>query len=76
VDLNTREIRFWNLLYFLVICGVPARYLPVMLRKFICGLTYREIAKDYECSFQNIEIKVKNSMKKIKRNKNLKKFDM
>jgi transcriptional regulator len=70
--MNDREERFYNLCALLAVCPITEIQIILLLRRYFCGLTLRQISRDYGCTFENIRLQNKSAMEKIEKHYKLK----
>jgi hypothetical protein len=73
-DLTAREIQFYNLFWIFTICGVRIGDIELLWLRFGLGMSYRDLARRYNCTYQNVEAKVRRCVKIIKKSPKLSLF--
>ena len=72
--MSDREIRFWNLFYFFSVNGVSILDMRVMLLRYACQMSNREVARLEKVSYQRVDQRVQKSHRIIKASRSLDRF--
>ena len=61
--MNDRERRFWNLFYLFSICGVRNCDMRIMLLRYACDMSIKDVARLENVSLQRIDQHIKKSIR-------------
>lgn len=65
--MTSHEIRYLNFLYLFVLAKLTDRQISIMMARFICRESFREIAQDHKVSHQACRYAVKQACGKMLR---------